>query len=94
VPRHAWIGLYNDWWASLVTILTVNSLPALVVIWSGFVSSWPWWVSAVIAVIILNLAWNSGRLLGFRVAWVVVALSLPIIALGYAWSARYFWGDL
>jgi hypothetical protein len=90
VSQHAWIALYNDWWASLVTILTVCSLPTLVVIWSGFVSSWSRWVSIVIAAAVLKLGWDSGHLLGFRVVWVIVALSLPIIALGYAWYARYF----
>ena len=62
--RHAWIGLYNDRWASVVTILTVSIFPLVVVIWAGFfVSSWPWWLSTVVATIVLTLACDSGRLL-------------------------------
>ena len=63
VSRHAWIALYNDRWAFVVTILTVSIFPSLVVIWAGFISSWPFWLSIVIAMIVLTLAWNSGRLL-------------------------------
>jgi hypothetical protein len=91
---HGWIGLYNDRWASVVTIVTVSSLPTLVVIWAGFVSSWPWWVSAFVAVIVLTLAWDSGRLLGFRVVWVFVLQLLPVVALGCVRYARYLLGDL
>ena len=94
VSRHAWIGLYNDWWASFVMIVTVCSLPTLVVTWAGFVSSWPWWVSVVVALIVLVLAWDSGRLLGFRPVWVFVLQSLPIIVLSYVQYARYFSGYL
>jgi hypothetical protein len=94
VSRHAWIGLYNDWWAAFVTIVTVCSLPTLVVIWAGFVSSWPWWVSVVVAVIVLGLAWDCGRLLGFRGVWVFVLLSLPVIVLSYARYAHYLSGYL
>jgi hypothetical protein len=61
--QHAWIGLYNDWWASFVTIITVSILPPAVVIWAGFVSSWPFWVSASVAVIVMILAVVSARLL-------------------------------
>jgi hypothetical protein len=61
--QHAWIGLYNDWWASFVTIITVSIFPPAVVIWAGFVSSWPFWVSASVAVIVMILAVVSARLL-------------------------------
>jgi hypothetical protein len=63
-PRHAWIGLYEDCWASVVTILTVSIVPPGVVIWAGFfVSSWPWWSSVLITLTVLAMAADSARLL-------------------------------
>jgi len=63
-PQHAWISLYKDWWASVVTILTVSIVPLGVVIRTGFfVSSWPRQSSVLITLIVLALAVDSARLL-------------------------------
>lgn len=62
--RHAWIPLYDDWWASCVTIITIGIFPMGVIIWAGCVSSWPPWLSIGIAAIVLTLALNSLYLLG------------------------------
>ena len=61
--RVAWIGLYDDWWAYVVTMITVCIVPPFVVILAGFVTSWPFLVSGSIAVFVLKLGVESGRLL-------------------------------